>query len=57
MKEEYFSFQIELNGNIYHFTTNKIEEIKNIINNKYEEIKDSQDYKDYYKNEDEEYYD
>ena len=48
MRKEYFTFQIDLNGKTYHFTTNKVNEIKTIINKKHEEIKNSKDYKEYY---------
>ena len=60
IRKEYFTFNVQLNYNTYHFTTNKVEEIKEILNNKYEEIKDTEDYKNYYgdtKEESVEYYD
>lgn len=50
MKQEYFSFNIKLNGKNYIFTTNKTNEIKNILETKYQEIKDTNDYKNYYEN-------
>lgn len=60
MRKEYFTFSIELNNNTYYFTTNKVEEIKKILDKKYEEIKNTNDYKEYYgfyTKEDVEYYD
>ena len=60
MRYEYFSFNVQLDYNTYHFTTNKVDEIKNILNKKYEELKDTEDYKNYYddtKEESVEYYD
>lgn len=60
MRKEYFSFGGQLNYNTYHFTTNKVDEIKDILSKKYEELKDTEDYKNYYgdtKEERVEYYD
>lgn len=60
MRKEYFTFSVELNHNTYHFTTNKVEEVKEILDKKYESIKDTEDYQNYYgynKEESVEYYD
>lgn len=57
MRDEYFTFNITLNGIEYIFTTNKVEEIKQILDNKYNEIKDKDEYQDYYSDEVIEYYD
>ena len=60
MRNEYFTFSIQLNNNTYYFTTNKVEEIKEILDKKYQEIKETNDYKEYYgfyTKEDVEYYD
>lgn len=59
MTKEYITFQLQLNSNRYYFTTNKTEEIKQILNNKYIEIKDTEEYLNYYGygNEKVEYYD
>lgn len=59
MSKEYITFQIQLNSNRYYFTTNKIKEIKQILDNKYNEIKDTEEYLSYYgyDNEKVEYYD
>ena len=59
MTKEYITFQIQLNSNRYYFTTNKIKEIKQILDNKYNEIKDTEEYLNYYGygNEKVEYYD
>ena len=47
MRKEYFTFKVMLNGYNYNFTTNKVEEIKEILNKKYQEIKDTKDYQNY----------
>ena len=60
MRKEFFTFTIQLDYNTYYFTTNKVEEIKTILDNKYESIKNTDDYKNYsgyYKEESVEYYD
>ena len=59
MTKEYITFQIQLNSNRYYFTTNKIKEIKQMLDNKYNEIKDTEEYLSYYgyDNEKVEYYD
>ena len=59
MTKEYITFQIQLNSNRYYFTTNKIKEIKQILDNKYNEIKDTEEYLNYYgyDNKKVEYYD
>ena len=59
MTKEYITFQIQLNSNRYYFTTNKTKEIKQILDNKYNEIKDTEEYLSYYgyDNEKVEYYD
>lgn len=48
MRKEYITFNIQLNYRKYHFTTNKVEEIKQILDKKYQEIKNTEDYKNYY---------
>lgn len=57
MKKEYFTFNIHLNGIDYIYTTNKVEEIKSLLDIKYNEIKDKEEYQEYYKDEVIEYYD
>lgn len=57
MKKEYFTFNIRLNGVEYIYTTNKVEEMKALLDKKYNEIKDNEEYKDYYSDEVIEYYD
>lgn len=62
MKKEYIALQVNLDGNSYHFTTNNVDEFIKILNNKYEEVKDTDEYKTYnepYTKEsvEEEYYD
>lgn len=48
MRKEYITFSVQLNSNTYYFTTNNVEEIKSILTKKYEELKDTKDYKSYY---------
>ena len=48
MKKEFITFELNLNGEMYLFTTNNISGFKEILKNKYEEIKDSEEYKNYY---------
>jgi len=58
MRDEYFSFELRIGSNAYQFTTNKVDDIIRILNKKYEEVVDTQDYKDYYsKNGESVYYD
>ena len=57
MKKEYFTFNIKLNGVEYIYTTNKVEEMKALLDKKYNEIKDNEEYKEYYEDEVIEYYD
>ena len=57
MKKEYFTFNLHLNGIDYIYTTNKVEEIKSLLYIKYNEIKDKEEYQEYYKDEVIEYYD
>jgi len=60
MRKEYFTFIVYLYDNKYYFTTNKVDEVIEILNKKYEEIKDTEDYLNYYNYSDKEsveYYD
>ena len=60
MRKEHFAFGVVLNSVTFHFTTNKVEEVKEILTNKYEEFKNTEDYKNYYgdiEKEKTEYYD
>ena len=57
MKKEYFTFNLQLNGIDYIYTTNKVEEMKALLDKKYNEIKDEEEYQDYSKEERVEYYD
>ena len=60
MRKEHFAFGVVLNSVTFHFTTNKVEEVKEILTNKYEEFKNTEDYKNYYgdiEKEETEYYD
>lgn len=47
MRKEYITLQININGNSYQFTTNNIEEFLNILENNYNNIKDTDDYINY----------
>ena len=49
MKKEFITLEVKLNSNSYLFTTNNIKEFKEILDKKYNEIKDNEEYKDYYK--------
>ena len=57
MRKEYFSFNIQLNYNTYHFTTNKVKEVIEILDKKYNELKNNEEYQDYYKEDGVKYYD
>ena len=47
MRKEYITLQININSNSYQFTTNNIEEFLNILENNYNNIKDTDDYINY----------
>ena len=55
MKYEYITLEVYLNSNYYSFTTNNIKGFMETLDKKYEEIKDTEEYKQYYG--DEVYYD
>jgi len=60
MKREYIALEIYLNGTSYQFTTNNTSKFIEILNNKYNEIKDTDEYKTYsnpYQKESVDYYD
>lgn len=57
MKKEFFIFNITINGIEYTFTTNKVQEVKELLTKKYNEIKDQEEYQKYYQEESVEYYD
>lgn len=60
MTKEYIALEINIDGIRYQYTTNNIDKIINILENKYNEVKDTPDYKDYinpYTKEEIEYYD
>lgn len=57
MRKEYFSFNITLNGGNYIYTTNKVQEVIDLLNKKQEDLKDNKEYQDYYKEEEVYYYD
>ena len=48
MKKEFITLEVNIDSNSYLFTTNNIKGFREILNNKYEEIKDNEEYKDYY---------
>ena len=47
MKKEYMALEININGNNYQFTTNNTSKFIEILNNKYNEIKDTEEYLEY----------
>lgn len=51
MRKEFITLIINLDSERYVFTTNDVEEFKNILNSKYEEIKNTEEYKSYYDDE------
>lgn len=48
MKDEFIKLTISIDKSVYTFTTNNVKGFKEILNNKYEEIKDTEEYKNYY---------
>jgi len=48
MKKEFITLEVIINGNSYLFTTNNVNGFKKILDNKYEEIKNTDEYKNYY---------
>jgi len=57
MKYEYITLEVYLNSNYYSFTTNNIKGFKEILDKKYEEIKETDEYKQYYNDDHYKYYD
>lgn len=60
MKKEYIALQINIDGNTYQYTTNNTKDLIKILNDKYNEIKDTEEYQSYndpYTKESVEYYD
>ena len=49
MRKEFITLEVNFNSTNYLFTTNNINGFKEILAKKYEEIKDSEEYKYYYK--------
>ena len=47
MRKEYVALQVYINGNSYQFTTNNITKYLEILDNKYNELKDTDEYKEY----------
>ena len=48
MKKEFITLEVNFNSSNYLFTTNNVTEFRQILDNKYEELKDSEEYKYYY---------
>ena len=48
MKKEFITLEINLDNRRYLFTTNNVSKFKEILKNKYEEIKDTEEYKSYH---------
>ena len=47
MKKEYITLEINLDYESYQFTTNNVDEFIQILDKKYQEIKDTEEYKEY----------
>lgn len=47
MKKEYITLEINLDYESYQFTTNNVDEFIKILDKKYQEIKDTEEYKEY----------
>ena len=47
MRKEFITLDLDIDGDIYQFTTNNIEDFIKILNQKYNEIKDTDEYKEY----------
>lgn len=48
MRSEFVTLEISLDYNTYLFTTNNVQGFKEILDKKYEEVKDTEEYKNYY---------
>lgn len=48
LKKEFITLEVNFNSDSYLFTTNNVNGFKEILDKKYEEIKDSEEYKNYY---------
>jgi len=55
MKKEFITLEVIFDNNSYLFTTNNISGFKEILDKKYEEIKDTEEYKNYYGIDEEKY--
>ena len=47
MKKEYIALEIYLDGNSYQFTTNNVTKLLEILDTKYNELKDTEEYQEY----------